>query len=142
MPPPRPLRRRRLALGFDDLTMELLLDTAQKLAGRGSKETSVLEGEIASQRRSDSRSQGSGEHPPHHETVEHDPLHWSGGDESRQQESEIAPAVLKEVKQIQEVHHQGLQGQNQASQDSSIPMQDHPRRASSSSEEDADDGEG
>ena len=117
--------------------MELLLDTAQKLAGRGSRETSVPEGEITSQRRSDSR-----EHPDHHETVEHDPVQWSGGDESRQQESEIAPAVLKEVKQIQEVHHQRLQGQDQASQDSSIPMQDHPRRASSFSEEDADDREG
>ena len=122
--------------------MELLLDTAQKLAGRGSRETSVPEGVIASQRRSDSRNDGSGEHPDHSDNAEHDPVQWSGGDESRQQESEIAPAVLKEVKQIQEVHHQRLQGQDQASQDSSIPMQDHPRRASSSTEEDADDGEG
>ena len=124
--------------------MELLLDTAQKLAGReGSRETSVPEGEIASQRRSDSRSDGSGEQPDHPDTAEHDPVQWSGGDESRQQESEIAPAVLKEVKQIQEVHLQRLQGQDRASQDSSIPMQDHPRRASSSStEEDADDREG
>ena len=123
--------------------MELLLDTAEKLAGRGSKETSVPEGEIASQRRSDSRSQGSGEHPIHHpDTAEHDPVQWSGGDESRQQESEIAPAVLKEVKQIQEVHLQRLQGQDRASQHSSVPMQDHPRRASSSTEEDADDREG
>ena len=114
--------------------MELLLDTAQKLAGReGSRETSVPEGEITSQRRSDSR-----EHPDHHETVEHYPVHWSGGDESRQQESEKAPAVLKKVKQI----HQGLQGQDRASQHSSIPLQDHPRRTSSSSEEDADDREG
>ena len=48
------VRRRRLAFGFEDLTMEVLVDTADKLASSSRMTTAVPEGMIASQRRSDS----------------------------------------------------------------------------------------